>query len=116
MYRRLPAEDLMKEATTDITRRAIDLTNKLMLEDEKLTLDEAVDQAIDTFRKEGLFFVRRSVRPPRTASQSSYQFTERTGESVLAENVDQSYKNISVQKIDIEGLLKSNASKKKEES
>lgn len=116
MIRRLPAEDLMQQTTTDITRRAIDLTNKLMLENEKLTLDEAVDQMIDIFQKEGLLFVRRSVRPQRTFDQLSRdQMFEKPAEVGVTETVDQ-YKIISEKKIDIASLLNTNDSKKKDES
>lgn len=114
MFRRLPAEDLMKETTTDLTRRAIDLTNKLMLENEKLILEEAVDQAIDIFNKEGLFVVRRSVRSQRTADQFREQLFRLPTEGGDTENADQSYKIISDKKIDIASLLSSNDKKKGE--
>lgn len=103
----------MKETTTDITRRAIDLTTKLMAENENLTLEEAVDQAIEIFKKEGLLFVKRSTRSQRTTDQFREQLFRLPGEGD-AEDADQ-FKVVTDKKIDIASLL-GRDDKKKEES
>lgn len=104
MARRLPAEDLYKFSTSDITVRAINLTNEVLQKNESLTEDEALDKAIATLKQEGAFVVKIPQKKIRAKSKF---VDDKTTETEKAEsNMGDSIKTITDKNVDIINILK----------
>lgn len=83
MHKRLPAESLLTTTTTDITRRAIELTQNALQENDSLTENEAIDQTIEILKREGSVSIRRSRSRKARITQTESQFM--SGQDTSAE-------------------------------
>lgn len=134
MYKRLPAENLLTTTTTDITRRAIELTQNALRENESLTENEAIDQTIEILKRESSASIRRSrsrkaritqresqcmggqdvraeqdeniVLQVSTTAKTSEKLLDKTNVRSLVNDYEEAIKEISDKNVDISKIKK----------
>ncbi len=109
MYRKLPAENLAQETTTDITRRAINLTYDILRENPSLTEDQAVDKMMDTLKADGILGPRRSYQPQKMAFSTESNMDQSKSEkpeTVKKDSESEGIKNVVDKHIDVSSILK----------
>lgn len=103
MNNRLPT-DLSQESTHDITRRVISLTYEIRQKNKELTEDEAVNEAISTLKKEGLFPRNRPMRVAK-ASKAKREIPLVPESKPMADEDTEAIKTIEDKKIDISNIF-----------
>lgn len=97
--KRLPAENLLSAATTDITRRAIELTQNILRENDALTEEQALNKAIETLKTEGFIDTRkprqRRSRETKPKNPSSESETSDRGTLLQASATEESTQTLS---------------------
>ena len=107
MHKRLPIENLLQEPTNDLTQRAIQLANDLMEQNSSLTEDQAIDEVIETFKRERV--PNSPWQKRRQQKAASEQIPEKDSAQTISSQTrdyEQAMKTISNKNVDVSKFLK----------